>query len=936
MERSDPSAITEERRRVFLGSKAPLIESAARWLLDHLGPNLADHTIVVSGARASRLLLAELVTQCDNRTLALVPPTITTPSGIPRALAVAPPNAAGELARRLAWLHALQTADTSLLRALIPSPPQPGAAGWARYAAVIQRASDDLAAHALTFADIRDRAAHDPSLGDEARWVSLAALQDSYRNWLEDRRLADPLLACARETSGPRPVVLVAVLALPALARHLIAQQDATALIHALPEEADAFTPLGLIKPSWWLEAPLPIDPEIVSFADAPRDQADAALGLVAAHAPDRHTDEVTLGVCDPALTPFIERIAQRAGHVAIRSPVGETVQRTSPYRLLALVRDCLRDRSFASLAALVRHPDAERAMLARARASDRPTASWLDTLDRYAERHLPTSLDDPWRATGTSTTETLQAIRSSLHEFLADLADSRNATPRVLAEQLLAVLERAYADTELDPDDPSQARTLGGIDSLVQAISELDRLTDARPITEALAPADAIDHLLAITRNQPLPAPPQRNAIEALGWLELLADPAPFLVLVGLNEGAVPTSARDDPILTDRVRAALDMETDNDRLARDAAILRSLIDSRESLRIIVGNRSPAGDPLAPSRLLFRAGPDQTLAIASRWIKPESTPRAGLQPRALPGQVSAFRPAPVREFDQPETLAISSLKTYLRSPYLFYLKHLLALRPRADRARELDPGAFGNLIHDTLAAFSHSPQRDLTAPEAINEHLQDTLSTLARARLAGELSPTLRIQLRFARQTLERFALWQAKRVRAGWRILKAEWPTRNDPEHAGVAFHAGDQPVLLTGRIDRIDTHAESNQLAILDYKTAATSRDPKTEHRARDGVWRDLQLPLYRHLAQSLLAGDLPHLAYIALDAKSRDVRLRPLDLNADDFDSADDCAREIIRGIRAREIEALERIEKNTLDDVLAWIAGLDIEDRSEGDA
>ncbi len=918
-------------RRVFLGRESPLVASAARWLLDRHGPDLGDVTVVVGGGRASRLLLGELVSQSEQRSLALIPGPITTPSGIPQSLGVAPRNAAGELARRLAWLHALQSLDPAQLQPLIPSPPGPGESAWARYAPIIQQASEELAWHTLRFADVRDRCGREPDLGDEARWRVLEALQDAYLAWLAERGLADPQLDCEQLTEGGRPVVLMGVLAMPTLTRKLVEQQDVTPLIHAPQSEEEGYSSLGLVVTSWWNDAALAVDPERITFADNPRDQADAALGLVAKHAQHRYVDEVTLGVCDPALTPFVERIAERSGHIAIRSPAGETIERSGPYRLLVLVGDVLRDRSYPSLAALVRHPDAERAMLATADANENPTGGWLDALDRYGERHLPTSLDDPWRTTDPGSLGTLQAIRTSLHGLLGGLYENpaTPGSPKTIASNIIALLDRVYGEIDLAPDDPASARVLGAIDAVVEAIRELDRLGDSPP----LAPADAIEHVLAIIRGRPLPAPSQRNAIEALGWLELLADGAPFLVLVGFNEGAVPSDARDDPILTDRTRAALGMETGDDRLARDAAILRSLVESKESLHIVVGRRSASNDPLAPSRLLFRGKQGQTLAIASRWISGDAPPRASLQPRALPGQVSAFRPAPVREFDQPKALPISSLRLFLESPYLFYLQHLLGLSTRADPTNELDAGAFGTLVHDALSAFGRSAQRDLDRPEAIEEYLRDSLATIARDRLGGDLSPTLRIQLRFADQTLARFALWQADRVREGWRISRAEWPAHNDPEHLGVLFGAGDNRVLLKGRIDRIDEHESTERIAILDYKTAMKSKDPNKEHRRGDGSWRDLQLPLYCHLARTILGDRIPELAYISLDAKSRDVRLRTLELAEQDFESADAAAREIIQQIHDKEIEALDRFDKGRTDDVLAWIAGIAIEDRSE---
>ncbi len=915
-------------RRVFLGRESPLLTNASSWLFDRFGLDLASLTLVVPGARAARLLLGELVAQAELRTEqrpdTLVPPTIITPSNIPQALGASPASSAGGLACRLAWTQALRDADPETLSPLIPIPPA-GDQGWSRYAALLQRASDELAWHQLNFQQIRERSNRDADLGDESRWRSLESLQQAYLAHLHQFGFVDRLLEAQQPQPGG-PVVLIGVLSLPPMARALASTRNLHALVYAPPEESERYCQLGLVQPNAWAQAPIEVNPERVIFADGPREQADAALGLIAKHASNLYIDDVTLGICDPDLAPFIERIADRAGHIAIRSPAGETVERTGPFRLLTLVRDVLRDSSFKSLTALTRHPDALSAM--RSLAGDHPAATrdWLDTLDAYATRYLPTSLREAWRETNPRTRETLELIQSCLESLLGDLSEDI-ATPSHIANSLIALLDRVYGDMQLTPEDPIHGRLIAALDIFVSTLRELDSLGD----TIRLAPAEAIDLILAETRGRSIAPNPEPNAIEALGWLELLPDSARTLVLVGFNEGAVPTSPAVDPILTDRLRIALNMDAERDRLARDCAILHALLDARESVHIVVGRHSASNDPIAPSRLLFRSS--QTLAMTSRWISPEPAPRAGLQPRKLPGQVSTFAPHPVRDFDQPATIRISSFRQYLKSPYLFYLQHLLGLKTRADDAREMDPSAFGTLMHDALAAFGQSSERDLLSAEKIDTFLQDSLSTLVRTRFGDRLSPTLGIQQRFARDTLTRFALWQAERAQAGWRITHAEWPAQQDLENEGVEFQTTGAAVLLKGRIDRIDLNQVTGQIAILDYKTASKSKDPHSEHRDRHGIWLDLQLPLYRHLASRLLADQLPELGYIVLDAKSRDVDLRPLVLNAGEFRSADDAARNIIDKIRANEIQAIEKFDQGRIDEVFAWIAGIAVADRTD---
>jgi len=105
---------------------------------------------------------------------------------------------------------------------------------------------------------------------------------------------------------------------------------------------------------------------------------------------------------------------------------------------------------------------------------------------------------------------------------------------------------------------------------------------------------------------------------------------------------------------------------------------------------------------------------------------------------------------------------------------------------------------------------------------------------------------------------------------------------------------------------IDRVDRHAGTGVMAILDYKTGDSTKNPGTTHRGQDGRWRDLQLPLYRHLAASLLGESTPTLGYIAIGRPSVGTALLAADWTPEDLRSADEAARSVVRSIRWREFE------------------------------
>jgi len=111
-------------------------------------------------------------------------------------------------------------------------------------------------------------------------------------------------------------------------------------------------------------------------------------------------------------------------------------------------------------------------------------------------------------------------------------------------------------------------------------------------------------------------------------------------------------------------------------------------------------------------------------------------------------------------------------------------------------------------------------------------------------------------------------------------------------------------EPFYITGRIDRIDLHPETNLRQILDFKTSEKGDGPEKTHRAgakNQREWIDLQLPLYRHLAASRGIGGKMELAYVVLP-ESAGVELLAADWTPAELNEAEEKAREVIRAIRA----------------------------------
>jgi hypothetical protein len=155
---------------------------------------------------------------------------------------------------------------------------------------------------------------------------------------------------------------------------------------------------------------------------------------------------------------------------------------------------------------------------------------------------------------------------------------------------------------------------------------------------------------------------------------------------------------------------------------------------------------------------------------------------------------------------------------------------------------------------------------------------------------------------------LKKFAPRQAERARQGWRIVSVEQRIDHELTVDGAPFR-------IRGTIDRIDIHDSSNQIAIWDYKTSDRGDSPDRVHRDGKG-WKDLQLPLYRHLAadiEELQPLDLNRveLGYILLPRDLSKVRYETARWTSEQLAEADQLADEIVRKIRAGEFWPPARI-------------------------
>jgi len=879
--------------QVFLNWDTPGLAAAVDWLVGRFGSgraiDLGNVVVAVPGARAGRRLLEMLVERTERAGLVLCPPQIVTVGALPELLYEARQPFADDLVQQLTWIEALRHFNPGRLAHVVAAAPRDDdLMAWIALGEMLARLHRELAADALDFRQVADCGARIEQFREDRRWQTLADVQQAYLDTLDrlglwDRQTARLYAIRQGECHTDRRIVLLGTVDLNGSQRLMLDQvaDRTTALIVANEDLAERFDEHGCLKPEAWRYVPIELSDERIEVADTPADQAEAVVRAIASFAGRYGGEQITIGVPDERLVPHIEqRLQQHA--VPVRYGVGRPLSQSGPCRLLEAVADYLEHGSFAALAALVRHPDVER-WLARKEIA----AAGLRELDEYHGEHLPYRLGDRWLGRAESYRK-VKRVHAAINDLLAQLAG--DAQPlRQWGPSAAQLLVDVFGGSALD-------RTNSADNAVLTACEKVrDVLQSHASVPEQLMPvltgADAMRLLLRQLQRDTIAAPANRGAVELLGWLELPLDDAAALIVTGFCEGAVPSSLNADLFLPDQLRRALGIEDNDRRYGRDAYALSVLAASREQLHLIAGRSGPQRDPLAPSRLLFACDEETVARRAKRFFSEKEEPRPVDSGAGYPNRgVSSFevpRPQPLAE--PVDSMSVTEFKSYLACPYRYYLRHRLRLAALDDSAGELDGASFGTLAHEVLGRFGAGESAASTDADEIGQLLGRTLDQVVAAWYGDSPLSAVRVQVEQLRRRLEAFARWQAGWAREGWRIEYVE----RGPEEGEAALIVDDRPMVLRGRIDRIDVNGSTGRRIIFDYKTFDTAKTPDQTHRIR-GEWTDLQLPLYRHLARGLGIEGPIELAYIAIPkdvtkigplvAEWTDQELREADLTAE----------------------------------------------------
>ena len=907
----------------FLPWEQPLAEGVAKLLIDQAtegaARDLSEHMVIVPSQFASRLLTEKLAQAAGERGVFL--PRITTPS---RFLNWGDEqhSVASEEHILLTWVKILTSIDRSGYSSLFAG----GQAGPFEYEAALDFAKDlidlrdELAGtyDGLNFQLMADKAMDLKAEPD--RWSDLSRLEEIYEEELkltgksDHNTLRKSLAKGTGHPEGIRFIWLAGVLApQPLLLRALtgiLERNQAKVNVVIGGGSAELFDEWGQPLPEAWKERRIPWNSFSECVHVVPK-QADAHTRLIGilrkgAELPTQLTPgTVSIVPCDrenePTELEYSVRRATGATDTATANALGEPHKNHEIHYGLRTWLAFLTNPCFGTLRNVALHPTLARAIAGGK--NDFLTNNYA--LDALSVLHPPADLEEAEAFCRLQVENVREEAAKHTHESKHRNADDaivatnektnepakqtaktdpawklvkageiiQTAQTLCLSHRQMAWHDAAKAMVDLCSDEnPDDLFGDDVADNFIKIVERLESSVSQATKGDTLSLLKLAIDTAGESRYRGDINP---NAINLPGWQDAPWEPAPHLIVFGMNDNFVPGSKAAHPYLPASLRRALGLLTPESNFANAAFIFEQLwrrrLDPKTGrLDIIVPQFSNEGEGLKPSRLLFLSPIDPTADDEDALLGPKG--RIGKlfkelpQDRTLPYWEipTGCRFDPAAPPDKAEKIrskaAATDLRAFINNGPAYWMKKALRMRDNDHGAIELSPTEFGVLVHSAMEEFKATGKAGQTTDSAkIKKALIENLEAIAEKRLGTTPPAALRNQLKGAAERMAWLAAIEAE-ISKEWETVFVEGEL---PEHV---IKMEDKTFTLHGRFDRLDRHkTDRNLWRVYDYKTTNSPKTPKEAHVAlfksnnkadlayvkesdkSDYRWKDVQLVVY-----------------------------------------------------------------------------------------
>lgn len=871
--------------RVFLDQRDPLAHQVAGFLLSGLPGrpwDLSDTQVWVPTAGAGRRIRFALARMASEMGSGVLSPEFIQPMQ-----AMLPQNGTRAMAsrseREAAWARVIERVSPDSVSALFPRSES----------IADQRALLGAGGMLCDLCDLLAEGGYDPAnpglvqvcVEDAERWEQIRLLYQSYLKVLAECGLQDPNVLRLEEITNPHPkpgLQRVVIACIPDLSQAVTRFAEALGrmgvevfvLIWKPGAIGGGFDGWGRPLSEEWAGCEVPVESGHIAMAKDPEDEAAQSLRYLAdAGVPG----DYSLVLADSALSAaFGSEILRLGGRPFL--PEGGRLSATEAGIIAIEWLEWLAGGQLRTIRRLLECPR---------------FARWIGDRSNLAPSQLLSACD-------FLISEVLAETLGQAEAFFQDLPDAGDASP--LCSQAGKLVQALVGASKVSSDKIlREAWTRGGegLEAARQVAGLWDGISDSIifsgwPEGREAAFVRALKEAGTFSVSMP-------GDVELAGWLEAPWLDAARVAVCGCVEGRLPASVTEHAFLPDSKRKNLGLLDNAARLARDAYLLTCLLNVRsvDNFRCSFSKFGPDGSPSLPSNLLLRCAERE---LPARVLETFKIMEGG---RVRPRRENSWlwRLPPDKRKSGLTRISPTGIKDYLACPFRFYFKRVLSLQEFDPRAREMDALRFGSLIHKAVEDFAKNASGEKNAGK-IERIVFDYLDREVLHLFGSQPSPAVRVQIEAVKVRLRAFARVQACSFSEGWRIIEAEKKIdakAPDPVRLG--------PLSLSAQIDRIEEHPEFG-LRIVDYKSYANPKKPEQSHLGgamangflpearvaiggKEKCWVDLQLPIYRLIAEKLYPGRPVRTAYFILPADPSQTGIEEFELPDDLYASAITCA-------------------------------------------
>ncbi|MBT4725109.1 MAG: hypothetical protein HOB29_09080 [Planctomycetaceae bacterium] len=889
-------------RHVFLGWDTPPIESLSGWLTSRYTQthrlDLSGSIIVLPAATAVKTLLSQLIAHCQTNQLLFFPPTVVTLGHLPEYLYTARATASPSL-QALLWTDVARNAvANNALESVFPAPPsRDDFAAWHAIGETLATLHTELAGDLRDFQSVVEYCQRTGHPAEVNRWKQLATLQRAYLDAVDsldfwDIQTARMIAVSRSECSTDKEIIVAGCVDINQTIQGMLdaVADNLTVLTFAAATQAARFQDNGVLNTDAWQGQPVKLTSNQLCMVESPSAQALACAKVIADSTATGNCQRDFVIACpDASDEPYIIRLFDRQS-TPVSPQKGRSLHDNNVICTLRLLGTYVQTNSYQAFSSLIRLPDIQQYLFDAGIVDDIISIS-----DDFHQQHLPKNVRRLRGLTGkyeilASALNTLDELVSPLSPESARLSDWCNA--------ILDTLDRIYGNRLVQINDPQDTAVLSGTRAIAQSIAQLQ---DAdRSFHMKCKVTECIDLTLQMASKQFETIQP-RAGVAITGWLDVVWGEQSDVLITGFNEGTIPSSITSDLFLPNALRSSLGLVDNARRFARDAYTTTLLVNSRPKVTFFCKRVDAAGMPLWPSRIAL-TGNSQQIAHRLRNFSTERSETASISAAYNVATRPSIRvDIPFTQVNRTE-FTVTEFRDYLSCPTRYYLKHVVGISSASDNSRELSSLAFGNLLHATLHDFGISELSRSTDSDAIYAFLKKQLAARADRLYGKDSFDVIPIQIALLNQRLQAFSHWQAAWTADGWEIVETE--VNCSP---GVAISTNHPQFVVCGRIDRIDYHAETATWSIFDYKSSETCHTPERIHNCNDApFWKDLQLPLYRHLAQSITDSASVRLGYINICSDLQAIGGYFANWNSDQLEAADIVALNVMQSINSNHFD------------------------------